>query len=225
MSWRVEPVTLFLDYDGTLHDCLAIYAPAFRRVCRELAADGLTVPEGISEARISRWLGLTVQEMWNDFMPELEQERQARYGGRIGEEMHQLIQGGKARLYPGTEETLEALRLQGCRMVFLSNCPRSYQEAHRQAFRLDRFFDAYLCAGDYPGLAKWEIYRTARDRFPGRHVAVGDRRSDLEIARRFGLSSIGCAYGYGTPEELAGATLCISRVTELPNAVATLTAL
>ena len=222
MSWRTEPDTLILDYDGTLHDCLRIYAPAFRTVWGELEAAGLNPPPEVSDARVRSWLGLSVQGMWDDFMPQLEPEVQSRYGARIGEEMFRLVQAGEAALYPGAEDALVALRLAGHHLVFLSNCPHDYMEAHRQHFRLDRWFDGYLCSGDYPGKAKWEIYKAARESFPGRHLVIGDRWSDMEIATVFQLPSIGCLYGYGVPEELEDAAICIADISELPQAVSTL---
>ena len=115
MKSKPEPITLFFDYDGTLHDCIRIYAPAFRRVYPELVTAGFAAPRTFSDAELSQWLGLSVSDMWNRFMPELPQERKDYYGSRIGDEMLRLINGGLAALYPGTEETLEFLRSRGCR--------------------------------------------------------------------------------------------------------------
>ena len=166
MSWRTDPVTLFLDYDGTLHDCLRIYAPAFRTVWRELEGDGLQPPRHISDERITGWLGLSVQEMWDDFMPQLSREQQTRYGSRIGEEMFRLVQAGQATFYPGAEDSLDALRSAGYRLVFLSNCPHDYMEAHRKHFGLDRWFDEQgwrdlgrELGGEGPGPYTWWSWR------------------------------------------------------------------
>ena len=221
MKSKPEPITLFFDYDGTLHDCIRIYAPAFRRVYPELVTAGFAAPRTFSDPELSQWLGLSVSDMWNRFMPELPQERKDYYGSRIGDEMLRLINGGLAALYPGTDETLEFLRSRGCRMVFLSNCLHSYMEAHRRVFQLDRYFDAFLCAEDFPGNSKPEIYKAVRSQFPGRHVVIGDRRQDQEVALQFGLPYIGCSYGYSAPGELAGASLLIPQVTCLKTAVET----
>ena len=223
MKSNPDPITLFFDYDGTLHDCIRIYAPAFRKVYQEMVAAGIAQPRQFSEPELCRWLGLSVPDMWNQFMPDLTQPLKDHYSTRIGEEMLQLILDGSAALYPGTEEILDTLQKQGCRMVFLSNCLHSYMESHRQAFRLDRYFSAFLCAEDFPGNAKWEIYQAVRERFPGRHIIIGDRKQDLECAQHFGLPFIGCRYGYSLPEELSDATLLISNVADLPAAIAAVT--
>lgn len=74
MKSKPEPITLFFDYDGTLHDCIRIYAPAFRRVYPELVTAGFAAPRTFSDPELSQWLGLSVSDMWNRFMPELPQE-------------------------------------------------------------------------------------------------------------------------------------------------------
>ncbi len=219
MKSKPESITLFLDYDGTLHDCIRIYAPAFRKVYQELIAAGIAQPAAFSDQALSRWLGLSVKEMWDDFMPELPQARKEFYGMRIGAEMFRLTSTGHAALYPGAADTLRKLKAQGYRLVFLSNCQRSYLETHRSAFHLTQYFSDFFCAEDFPGDSKWEIYRTVSSHFPGQHVIIGDRKQDMEIAQRFGLPSIGCTYGYGAPGELDSASLLISDVVALESAI------
>lgn len=223
MKSNPDPTTLFFDYDGTLHDCIRIYAPAFRKVYREMVAAGIAQPRQFSAPELCRWLGLSVPDMWNSFMPDLAQTLKDHYSTRIGEEMLQLILDSSAALYPGTEKTLDTLRNHGYQMVFLSNCLHSYMEAHRRAFQLDRYFSAFFCAEDFPGNAKWEIYQAVRDQFPGRHVIIGDRKQDLECAQHFGLPFVGCRYGYSLPGELADATHLISQVTDLTAAIPAVT--
>ena len=111
------------------------------------------------------------------------------------------------------------LHAQGYRMVFLSNCQRSYMEAHRKMFQLDRYFSAFFCAEDFPGNAKWEIYQAIRGQFPGRHIIIGDRKQDMECAQHFGLPFVGCNYGYAPPGELTGSSLLISHITDLKTAI------
>ncbi len=38
----------------------------------------------------------------------------------------------------------------------------------------------------------------------------------MEVAQRYGLQSIGCAYGYGTAEELQSARAIVQKPEELP---------
>lgn len=44
------------------------------------------------------------------------------------------------------------------------------------------------------------------DKYPGSFIIIGDRETDMQVAKRNRLTSIGCAYGYGTPTELRDAS-------------------
>lgn len=47
----------------------------------------------------------------------------------------------------------------------------------------------------------------------------GDRFHDLEVARVYGLNSVGCAYGFGKREEIADATVIVERPEDLLEGV------
>ncbi|NLB22336.1 MAG: hypothetical protein GX833_03605 [Clostridium sp.] len=65
---------LILDYDGTLHESIHIYAPAFRKAQDYLVANGLAQPRQYSNEEIFVWLGFTANEMWNLFSPQLSEK-------------------------------------------------------------------------------------------------------------------------------------------------------
>lgn len=213
-------MTLFLDYDGTLHESLHVYAPAFRLAYADLVRQGLAPEQSITDAQIGRWLGYTAQEMWTTFLPHLHEAQWKAASKTVGAEMLRLTQQGSARLYPGALDTLAQLKATGYQLVFLSNCSRPYMDAHRQAFQLDRFFSAFFCIADYPVTAKTELYQIAAQERPGTHIIIGDRFHDLAVAQQFGLPAIGCRYGYGEQNELNAASIAIDTVAELPTAVA-----
>lgn len=218
MPWP-KPVTLFLDYDGTLHQSLHVYAPAFRLAYADLVRQGLAPEQHIPDTQIGRWLGYTAQEMWTTFLPHLHETQWKAASKTVGAEMLRLTQQGCARLYPGALDTLAQLKAAGYQLIFLSNCSHPYMEAHRRAFQLDRFFSAFYCIADYPVTAKTELYQIAAQEQPGTHIIIGDRFHDLAVAQQFGLPSIGCRYGYGEQDELKAATVIANAVTELPTAV------
>lgn len=213
-------MTLFLDYDGTLHESLHVYAPAFRLAYADLVRQGLAPEQSITDAQIGRWLGYTAQEMWTTFLPHLHEAQWKAASKTVGAEMLRLTQQSSARLYPGALDTLAQLKATGYQLVFLSNCSRPYMDAHRQAFQLDRFFSAFFCIADYPVTAKTELYQIAAQERPGTHIIIGDRFHDLAVAQQFGLPAIGCRYGYGEQNELNAASIAIDTVAELPAAVA-----
>ncbi|MEF9922302.1 MAG: HAD family hydrolase, partial [Anaerovoracaceae bacterium] len=86
--------TLVFDYDGTLHECIKIYAPAFRKAYAHLVSCGL-MPERIwKDDEISIWLGYSSKDMWNSFAPKLSQEQKMYCSQLIGDEMERLIESG-----------------------------------------------------------------------------------------------------------------------------------
>ena len=206
---------LLFDYDGTLHETMRIYGPAFRMACEDLAARGLFEPRHDSDAEIAAWLGFSTPEMWRRFLPELPQPEKERSSRMIGGEMLRLVRAGQAALYPQAEATLAALKARGHTLILLSNCRRAYLQAHVQTFGLDRFFTACYCCEEFGDIPKYDSFPKIRARWPGDYVVIGDRFFDLEVAVRHDLPSVGCLYGYGSAEELSAATYRITSLLEL----------
>ncbi|MCD8322082.1 MAG: HAD family hydrolase [Oscillospiraceae bacterium] len=218
----MSAATIILDYDGTLHDCIRIYAPAFRLAYDGLVRKGLMPPRTWQDKELEHWLGLTATEMWDTFAPQLSQEERTAAGAVVGTEMVRQITIGNARLYPGVTEVLDRMKQQGHRLVFLSNCRTAYMQAHRDAFGLDDWFSGFYCSEDFGWKSKPEVFLTIRERFPGPYIAVGDRYKDMDLARVYGLKAVGCAYGYGPQDELSDASVIVQSPAEIPDAVDTL---
>lgn len=211
---------LIFDYDGTLHESLRIYAPSFRLGYSNLVSRGLAPDIEFSDAEISRWLGFSVKDMWESFMPELPQAERDLCGEIIGDEMVRVTLSGEAKLYPGAEAVLRQLRDLGHNLIFLSNCKRSYMRAHCEYFGLKQYFSAFYCTDDFDFNPKWQIAESILAEFPGRSIVIGDRLQDIEIALRHEIPSIGCAYGYCKPNELKDATILVFSVEDILAAVA-----
>lgn len=211
--------TVFFDYDGTLHDCMRLYGPAFRAAYAWLVQEGYADARTFGDAEISRWLGWQVRDMWETFMPGLPEHAWRQASHIVGEEMDRLLDAGEGALFPGVPEALGCLREEGFELVLLSNCGEGYCARHRRAFGLDRWLGAYYCAGMFPGLEKWEIFAQAAGRHAQPCVVVGDRFHDLEAGIRAGVPTVGCAFGYGAPGELERATVRVESFAEIPDAV------
>ena len=65
--------TIIFDYDGTIHNTLGIYEPAFREAYQWLSEQNVVEEQKIETAQIAGWLGLNSKEMWDTFLPELDQ--------------------------------------------------------------------------------------------------------------------------------------------------------
>ena len=270
--------TVVFDYDGTLHETLRIYAPAFRENYAYMVSAGLLPAREITDGEIASWLGYTAGDMWREFAPGLTPEQALAAGRRVQEGMQRRIRDGTARLYPEVPEMMDRLKDEGYRLVFLSNCKTVYLEAHRKRFPLDRWFDAYYWAEaedwrpkedilrkiilesgeharqdglhepeagspglsaaaavspglpgavagstDYPGseagspgLEEKNAAASFREAAAG-FAVVGDRFHDMQAAAVNGIPAIGCAYGYGTPQEFRTAAYVARSPADIPD--------
>lgn len=206
---------LLFDYDGTLHNSIKIYAPAFRTAYTYLIKNGYADTKEFTDQEISYWLGFTAYDMWKSFLPNLPEEEKKKCSTMISKEMISLINMGKAELYPQAENILQKLKDLGYNLVFLSNCKHAYMEAHIKQFRLDRFFSVFYCSEDFGFIPKHEIFKTIKVNHPGDYIVIGDRFQDMEISEVYNLQSVGCLYGYGVPIELQYATYRIDNLSDI----------
>lgn len=206
---------LIFDYDGTLHNSIKIYAPAFNKAFDFLAEKGFTQKQVLSHKKISYWLGFSAKDMWDSFMPNLPKEIKDKCSKIIGDEMLRLVKCNKAELYPDALNVLHQLKKLGYNLIFLSNCKHTYMEAHKQAFALDDYFCEFYCTEDYDFKPKHIIFETIKQKYYGEFIIIGDRFQDMEVAQKFGLKSIGCRYGYGSETELMYATYVVNNDYEI----------
>lgn len=210
---------IIFDYDGTIHNSMLTYAPAFRDTMKWLSDSGYISHRTYSDDEISRWLGFNSTDMWGQFHPELDISVREEARRRLGENMAQRVENGEGALYTGAEEMLSELKSSGHTLIFLSNCRVHYMERHRRVFRLDRFFDRFFCCEEFDFIPKYEIFRRFAPQFSGTFLVVGDRFHDIETAVKNDLLSIGCAYGYGKPDELSAASAVVNSISDIPTAV------
>jgi phosphoglycolate phosphatase len=207
--------TIYFDFDGTLHNSIKIYSPAFRKAYDFLVDNKKAEPREWKDEEISRWLGYTKIEMWDDFMNNLDEIIKDRAGAIIGREMQDLMLSGNGCLYENTTEVLQSLKKRGFKLVFLSNCSIRYMEAAIAAFNLDDYFDDMICAEMYDFIPKHEILKVIKDKYPANQVIVGDRFHDIEAGVENGIYSVYCEYGYGEEKEGHMASAKIKDIREL----------
>ena len=206
--------TLIFDFDGTLHNHLPLYARSFRKEQNALRREGFDSRE-YTDKEISRWLGMTAEEMWNDFMPELPDARKAEGAKNISMRLSRGILNGESVLYEGAEQVLDSLKSKGYTLILLSNCSQKHMDANISAFSLERWFSLCLSSGAHPGESKAQILARYIGSFENPCCVIGDRYSDFEAAKANGLKFIACRYGFGSESEFIGADAGIDDISRL----------
>ena len=210
---------IIFDYDGTLHNSMLTYAPAFRDTMKWLSDSGYIADREYSDKEISYWLGFNSTDMWGNFHPELDITIRETARKKLGENMAHRLDSGEGALYTGAEEMLTALKDAGHTLIFLSNCRIRYMERAKRLFHLEKWIDHFYCCEEYDFIPKYEIFRRFSPEHKGEYIVVGDRFHDIETAVQNGLRSIGCAYGYGSVDELSKADMIVDSICDIPMAV------
>ncbi len=215
---------IILDFDGTIHDSAKIYIPAFRKGYQYLIDKKLINNEYITDEEITSYLGCTPKTTWEGIAPDITEETRLFVTNIVFEEMKTLTLNGKSVLYNGAEKALRKLCDMGHKLFFLSNCAHKYMELHKTAHSLSKYFTELFCSEDFGYIPKSDIFLSIKEKYDGDYIIVGDRYLDLDIAFKHGLKSVGCIYGYCKPHELDKASILISDISQLPDAITGLTA-
>lgn len=173
--------TIIFDYDGTIHQTLGIYEPAFRETYQWLTEQKVSEEQKIASSKIAGWLGLNSKEMWDTFMPELDQKYKDQASKMVGERMIEQVRKHKAVWYPGAEKMLTTLKNQGYYLVVLSNCKTAYRKAHWEEFGMKRWFERFYDCESYGFRPKTEIVQDIIREYPGPYLVIGDRKQDLNV--------------------------------------------
>lgn len=217
-----HPFKLILfDFDGTLVDS---QANIHRCMAEAFEAQGLA-PPALPEVR--RIVGLSLELAIARLLVEEELHhvealaahyRQAFFSLRQRHDYHE-------ELFPGALEALEALDCpEVCLGIATGKNLRGLRAALERHGLEKRFVTLqtpdHSPSKPHPGMVRRALAEIGCD--PREAVLIGDTSYDIEMARNAGISSLGVAWGYHTPEELraAGAGGLVEHFTALPGALA-----
>ncbi|MGO1370213.1 MAG: HAD family hydrolase [Senegalia sp. (in: firmicutes)] len=209
--------TIFIDYDGTIHNSIKIYGPAFRKAYKYLVEEGVSPYKVWNDSEISYWLGFNSKAMWKNFMPSLDPHIRDKASKIIGREMLSQIRAGKSVLYDDALDTLKYLKQKGYHLIFLSNCSISYRDMAKDKFKLGDYFEKMACSEEYGYIPKHKILSKLKHKYPQGMVIIGDRFQDIEAGKKNEILTIGCNYGFQQPGELNDADITIDSIKEIMN--------
>lgn len=214
-----RPEAVAFDMDGTLLNSGLFGVQAISAAFAELIAAGRlpglqTAPGG---DLIKAQIGKPPAEFYRDLLPPgLQHHDHLLHETVIVHERHLLLDG-TGRLFDGTAEVLRELHRRGHDLLLVSNCSQEYMDTVLDVFGLRGLFVFTAAAGRSTALSKrGELHRGLRRAGSLAAVMVGDRVHDGDAARACGAWFVGCTYGYGRREELAGADALIADIRELP---------
>lgn len=213
---------VILDLDGTLYSSRATTLGAVAHAVADLNARhglGMQTP---GDGQVLAGVGCTRVEFAKRVFPALP----AHYHGEIDRLVwrweRELITTGLGSLFPGAREALEELSRDGFRLAMATNAGKPYMDTILDHFDVRRFFDECRCAGDGAPGDKGDLIRAIVSSLgveASSSVMVGDRRSDVDAAKKAGTLSVGCTWGFGTQDELGAADALVHRFDELPALV------
>ncbi len=106
------------------------------------------------------------------------------------------------RVYPGIRRLLRMLHRDGWYIGIATGKPQRSSERIIEHFGLNRYITKIVGPKDGRGADKELLIRQALPEDAGEAWMVGDRRFDMEGAKKVGIGAIGAGYGYGSREEL-----------------------
>jgi phosphoglycolate phosphatase len=115
----------------------------------------------------------------------------------------------KSRLYPGIMDMLQELDAQHIKMAVVSNKNESLSTCILQSFGIQDLF-ASISGGDTftemkPSPLPLLTVIDSLGIDPDECVMAGDSINDIQAGNHANIATIACTWGYGNPEELAGA--------------------
>ena len=207
---------VIIDLDGTMVDTLGDFAEALNRMLGDLelppiAAQHIERMVGKGSEHLLRSVLNHVLELMNKAPTAIEIEALYAHAWPSYQRHYLAINGHYARVYPGVEAGLQALRHAGLRLACLTNKPTSFALPLLRAKGLEGYFEQVFGGDSFdkkkpdplPLLKTCEALQTA----PARTLMVGDSSNDAQAARAAGCPVVLVTYGYnhGLPAQAVDA--------------------
>jgi phosphoglycolate phosphatase len=203
---------IFFDLDGTLVDSLADLTDAVNHV------RSVFLLQPLIEDSVRLKVGKGVRNLLGQVLPDVSAADIELALGIFTEFNREHI-ADKSRLYPGIFETLAVLASSNFRLTVISNKQEELSRLVLQTLGVDDLFEI-ISGGDTHPEGKpspLPLLNTAAKLgvAPSECLMVGDSINDIEAGQRANITTIGCTWGYGGIEELAGADFLADSPQEL----------
>lgn len=194
--------TVLFDLDGTITDS----GPGIMN-CVRYALEKSGMPEA-DESELRAFIGPPLHEQFRDFCGITDE--QAEEMVRLYRERYSGTGIFENRVYDGVIPMLESLKEAGVRILLATSKPKKFAKIIADHFAFAEYFD-FIGGANMDGTrtAKQEVIEYVLESCGVSDrtdlIMVGDRRYDIEGAKKAGLASMGVLYGYGSREEIEAA--------------------
>lgn len=207
---------VLFDLDGTLVDSLEDLTDAVNHIRGAFSHLPLTADA------VRRKVGKGARHLTQQVLPDASDADVDRALGLFLKYNRQHI-ADKSRLYPGIQEILHELAARNIRMAVVSNKNEDLSSLILQTLGIHSLFEI-ICGGDtYPERKPSPLpllnVAAGLGIVPDECVMVGDSINDIQAGQQANIYSIGCTWGYGSSEELSGASTVAHTPQELLAAI------
>ncbi len=200
----------FFDLDGTLADTDRDIREAWKAAMSDL---GLKRDDFDAVFVAGPPIDVMLQNLFPaEYTPELAAKMREAFGRHYDHDGFP-----NTREYPGVLDRVRRLKAAGDRVFIVTNKRHAGAAIMGRKFGWDKVFEK-LYTGDMYGVKKPELIAIVlreQGLQPESCVMVGDTLNDFTAARANQVSSVGVAWGYGTPDELRAADRMIERIDDL----------
>lgn len=203
------------DLDGTLVDTSGVVVEAFRKVFKHLKKEGI-VNQIPSDETFLGTFGMIDDEIWKKLLPKVSDNVHNKAMVMHDELVHKGLQHSDL-LIPGALDVLKTLHGNYV-MVTASNCGTDYLDGILRFQNIESYFSHCICAGSIQAKEKAEVLEEIINRLGHPDlIMVGDRKSDIDAAKKVGIPSVGVKFAFAKAGELDQADFIIESITELPG--------
>lgn len=211
---RRNITTVFLDLDGTLIDPFEGITTSVRYA---LHASHIEVS---SLEELKKFIGPPLYDSFREYYGFDHQ--QANEAVKKYREYYSQTGILNCSLYPQVAQVLKILKAKNIDIFLATSKPTAYAKKILERYGLLSYF-TFLSGAELDGsrTQKDEVIAHALSHCKeidcSKIAMVGDRKYDMEGAKKFGMLAVGCLYGFGSLEELkeAGSDSIIEKFEEL----------
>jgi phosphoglycolate phosphatase-like HAD superfamily hydrolase len=202
------------DVEGTLIDCAAETLQCWSET---LAGFGISV----LSTDLQRLSGMDGDEMLATLVPSLDRRARKDIAKAQGER-YRAVYLPQVRAFPGVRAVFAAIRSNGGRIAFATDCNTDELKRYRSLIKADDLIDAIACGDDVSkGKPHPDLIELALDRLgatpPVFATVIGDTPFDAQAARTAGATAWGTLTGGHTRSSLidAGCSAVVSSIADL----------